>query len=688
MTEVTELDNDVETARRPRFSNEIHGVRGIALTLVVLFHLFGAGKVSGGVDVFLVISAYLLTGSLARSLRRGDLSLPRRYARTFSRLIPTALLVVTVTTAAGLFILPRSKWLQLFREMAATSLLRENVELATAGLSYAAAGQGASPFQHFWSLSIQGQFLLLWPAVAFLLMFTLRGKSTKLGPPLLGFGAAAMSTISFVYAIYLVNLDQQVAYYSLGARLWEFGLGSVAALLLPRIGLNSRFRGALGWLGLILILSSGFAVDGLNLFPGPWTLWPVSGTILVLVSASGSKPAAFGFSSLMSVRPISWLANIAYQLYLWHWPFLVFFLVIVQKTQVNLLDSLLLLAASVLFSTLTRRFWTDPIVKLSNRLSKTVRGVWLTVGTLLFSSLLLAGVGTFAAHAETERITAEIAAAQSRAKSDPTTHYSPGEIQDVDEPLIPSVDAAESDKPSIYDQGCIQTWRDEPGSDEVLICDGTEGTKRVILSGGSHVVQYYPALKEIADLHDWELIVIDKDGCRLAVPDPNNPRAATCDTWNERAIPTIIDMQPDAVITLGTVTSQGDRPEDAEHVPTTQIEVWEEFAEAGIPVVVLRDSPRFSVRVPECIETQPANKCGVERDLVYEITNPLDQIGLPDLVYPVDTAGLFCSNEECPPIVGNIIAYRDASHITATYAYSLVPELTNLLMQSAPFLFE
>lgn len=160
------------------FSFEIHGVRGLALTMVVAFHLFGQGRVSGGVDVFLVISAYLMTGSLLRAIDAGHLSLVHRYGRTFSRLLPAALLTIITTTLVGVPVLPRSRWIGLFEEARSAAIFQENVYLATTGLSYEAAGSATSPFQHFWSLSMQGQWLLLWPALALLII----ACSSRLGP--------------------------------------------------------------------------------------------------------------------------------------------------------------------------------------------------------------------------------------------------------------------------------------------------------------------------------------------------------------------------------------------------------------------------------------------------------------------------------------------------------------------------
>lgn len=249
--------------------------------MVVLFHLFGDGKVSGGVDVFLVISAYLIAGSMLRALKSGSLSLVMRYGRTFSRLLPSALLTILATTLGGLLLLPRTSWEGLLRQSAAASFFQENIYLATTGVSYEAAGDGVSPFQHFWSLSMQGQFLLLWPAFTLLLIALLRRIDPNSRTIIFAVLTLSMTALSFAHASRAVTVDQAAAYYSLSARFWEFGLGALAAVFIFKIPRGKPLVGWLGWLGVVLILTSGFVVDGATTFPGPWALWPVTGTLLV-----------------------------------------------------------------------------------------------------------------------------------------------------------------------------------------------------------------------------------------------------------------------------------------------------------------------------------------------------------------------------------------------------------------------
>lgn len=679
------------------FSPEIHGVRGLALTMVVAFHLFGQGRVSGGVDVFLVISAYLMTGSLLRSIDMGRLSLVYRYGRTFSRLLPAALLTIVTTALVTPLVLPRSRWQAIFEQAKATALFQENQYLATTGLSYEAAGSGTSPFQHFWSLSMQGQFLLLWPAVAFLVILLGKRLSANTRKTLFVLFVVVVTALSFVYAIRLVAIDQPVAYYSLGARLWEFGLGGLAAFLAPHASRLTKFGGVAGWVGVAVILSSGLVTNGAETFPGPWALWPVAGALLVLFAADSGGASQAGFTRALSMKPIVWLANRGYPLYLWHWPILIFFLAKVESPQVSFVEAVLVLAGSFVLTEVTMRLVSGPSVRWANSLQKTGRGAFALVTTLTVTAFAVAGAAQVAVVHEERRVRDELQRAAEHEASETQRPGSESGLPETDMglPLTPAIDVAEQDLPDIYQLGCIQNWRDGAGFDEVLVCPNTPGPnaravrdpKRVVVSGGSHVLQFYPAFRQIADQEGWELIVIDKDGCRLAVDGPDSDRRQSCIDWNKQAIPEIVTQEPDAVITLGTVTSGAEGQKET--VDEAQVAAWQALSDEGIPVLVFRDSPRFSESVPECLETATdLAACNTTRETVYEAVSPLLSEGWADLVIPLDFTHGLCDDKSCPAVVGNIVAYRDASHVTATFSRSLTPVIRAELEAAMPELFQ
>lgn len=685
---------------RRRFSPEIHGIRGLALTLVVAFHLFGQGRVSGGVDVFLVVSAFLVTGSLDRAFTRDStrssrtFSLASRYARTFSRLVPASLLTVVATVVAALVVLPRSRAADIFEQASASALFHENIFLATSGRTYEAAGNGTSPFQHFWSLSVQGQFLLLWPAVALVLFLCLRAIGRRWSTPMFIAITALMTVASFGYAVWLVSVNQPVAYYSLPARLWEFGLGALAALIVPRLASFQRVGAVLGWGGVALILSSGFVLNGRDLFPGPWTLWPVLGAIFVLFAADSGGARRSGLTQTLSLGPIAWLAGLGYTLYLWHWPVLVLYLEWRGYDHVGWKGALAVLMVSLALAEATNRLVVASFARWSTKTMERPRGAWRVLLMLALCLGVVGGGAWFGHRYEIQRAERELAAGReanaehpgARALLDPDTYP-----QSWDSDPIPAPDVARTDFASIGEVGCIpggddtdfRICRDRPGEDAVSVPEAQR--KRVVLAGGSHDSQYYDALREIADSQGWELLVVSRDGCRLTTDDSTFEPGSNCFTWSERAPEEIIALHPDAVISLATVTNPGKQ----ERVTEGQIGAWRLLDEAGILVIGLRDNPRFSDKIPECVETSedPA-VCGVARADIYAEEFPAEAMGLPKNLIPIDTSPMFCPDDWCPAYIGNVLVYRDHSHFTRTYGQTLVPFLLEQFQEKAPFLFE
>ncbi|WP_191090919.1 acyltransferase family protein [Serinicoccus hydrothermalis] len=289
---------------------ELHGLRGLAIVLVVLFHVFGDGRVSGGIDVFLAISGFLFTGMLAREAVRsgGAVHVGRYLGRIVRRLLPAAVLVLAATWVAGRLLLPETRWVQLGRELLASLTYRENWELIDSQLGYGAAGASTSPVQHFWSMSVQGQFYLLWLLVVVAAVLLARVLRRRVWPVLLGV-VAAVTVGSLAWATSLHLADQQVAYLHTGARLWEPALGGVLALLALERRVPRAARLVCGWLGVALVASSGLVLDGAALFPGPAALWPVGGFALVM--AAGSTGTRWGADRWLSGRWLAWAGDIA-----------------------------------------------------------------------------------------------------------------------------------------------------------------------------------------------------------------------------------------------------------------------------------------------------------------------------------------------------------------------------------------
>lgn len=328
------------TAASPTgFRRDIEGLRGLAVSLVVLEHAFGqpaAGFI--GVDVFFVISGFLITGLLLREWRTtGTISLTAFYARRARRILPVALVALTVTVGAAfaLWTLPRA--LATLLDGVAGLASVENWHLITLGTDYLAADGGTSPLQHFWSLAVEEQFYVFWPVLIVAAgVAAVRGgwarspRTGRLGT--VSFGTVALLAIamvtvcSMIYAGWRTDTAPTAAYFDSVARFWELGLGAVAAVVAPRLArCPLRFRRLAVLAGTLVILGSSLALGTALLpslgFPWPAAVIPVLGAVLVVgFGGIGTERAG----AVLTNPVAGWLGRISYSLYLWHVPVIVF----------------------------------------------------------------------------------------------------------------------------------------------------------------------------------------------------------------------------------------------------------------------------------------------------------------------------------------------------------------------------
>ena len=673
--------------------HEIDGVRGIALSLVVLFHIFGNGRVSGGVDVFLVISAFFLTRKLlghfggaaheAEAPRKRDW-LRHHFLRVSSRLVPSAVIVLAGTFIAAWLWSPATQLLQTLREIFASALYYENWELIASQLAYEAAGPQTSPVQHFWSLSVQGQFFLVWPFLSLGIYYLAR----RFGPAafrLIFLTSTVILTVaSFLWATQLVNADQQVAYFSTFTRFWELGAGALIAFIPATFMAWSWLREIATWLGLVMIALCGFIIDGGSLFPGIAALWPVGASILVLFGASRGVHAGKA-AQLMSVTPVKFLARIAYQLYLWHWVILVFYLQIRGYNSLGWRGAVVVLGLSFLLAILTERATTLLTSRSLSKWSWSKAVAVPLVPLLTLSAVTLVGVQNLQRLQDKELVEAQTSDEYIGAAA---------LVDSVEFPVLepkPAPSAAYADQPEIYWSGadCLQTVRDEPGDGEVLACDlddyrtgNAKLDKTVVMTGGSHVVQWYPAMKQIAQEQNWRLVVIDKNGCKLT----NESSQTTCAEWNLGAIEVIASYKPDLVFTLGSAT----HPDKTDRILAGSVYMWEQLEDLEIPVVGIRDTPRLPFNVPECLDANGSSSslCTFPREKIYADELEAEYQGdLPANFSLLDVTDAVVGESLFEPVVGNVMVYRDHSHLTATYALTTKPMLEQGLMGVAPYVF-
>ncbi len=649
---------------------ELQGLRAVAVTLVVVYHVW-FGRVSGGVDVFFVVSGFLLTGQLARAAERGPLALGRRWGRTLVRLLPCAVVVLVATVAAGMLLLPEGRWPQTLREVVAAALFLENWQLAADTVDYAARSNMSSPVQHFWSLSIQGQFFLVWPLLVALVALAARGDAARVRAHLtvatLGVFAASLT-----FSVVLTATNQPLAYFHSLTRLWEFALGGLLALTIDTVRLPARVRVHLGRVGLAGLLACGAVLRVGTVFPGIAALWPTGCAVLVLLA--GVTGARLGADRLLTSRPLRYVGDLSYPLYLWHWPVLMFCLVLTGRDRLDLADGAAVVALSVLLAVVTHHLVEKPVPQLpggGHRLA--VAGL---AAVFLASGLWQAEAARWAQGAG-EVGDIRYPGALALAAGDPAPA-----------PLLPPPVSVTDDWVR------IERWDCAPMAAfpmDACTRPVEAPQRRIVVVGDSHAQQLAGALVPIADRHAWQLTVIARGACPFSTASEVVADEPDCLAWGEAAAAEIADLRPDAVVALA---SRDVRAGLTETTPPGFVARWQQLAQQGIPVLAIRDNPRFDRSMPDCVQPgapseqsgADAAACGVERAAVYAPVPPWAHLAdVPPTVRFLDIADRVCGPDHCPAVIGNVLVYLDDNHLTASYAASMAPLIESDVLAALGF---
>ncbi|PXY28414.1 acyltransferase [Prauserella muralis] len=646
-----------------RFRPEQQGLRALAAGLVVAYHVW-LDRVSGGVDVFFLLSGFLITGQLFRACARGRIEFRPMWGRMIKRLFPAALTVLLVTMGAGVLLLPEHRWFQTISEVVASALYLENWRLAADSVDYFAQHDTASVVQHFWSLSIQGQFYVVWPLLVALVALVARRAGWGLRPALL----AALGTtlaVSLAYSVWLTALDQPLAYFSSLTRVWEFALGGLLALVIDAIRLPRPLRVLLGWAGVAGLVSCGLVLQVGTVFPGYVALWPtLSAALVLLAGATGSRAGADRF---LSSRPLTYLGDLSYALYLWHWPVLLFYLIGRDQPAVGPRGGAVVIAVSLLLAAATHHLVEKPVRE--SRIGVTTRwGAYRFAVLALLPVLVAAGTWQLVS---TQRASFAL---------------------ELDDPGHPGAHAIEAGAPlldprvnvlppfaALPDQ--FDTFPDEectisPRHAELRICtvdpDGPP-SRRLVVAGDSHSQQYIAALRPLVEERGWQVISMGRGGCPFTArshhADPVEREA--CTTWNSAVVEEIVATRPDAVLTMA---SRDVRAGLKEWTPPGFVEQWRTMDEAGIPVVAVRDSPRYSYEPSECVQKHglDAPRCAPPRARYLAAEPPYTALpDVPPNVSFVDFSDYYCTSEVCPPVIGNVLVYLDDNHVTAAYLQTM-----------------
>ncbi|MEJ2862341.1 acyltransferase family protein [Actinomycetospora flava] len=648
--------------RRP----EIEGLRGLAAVLVVVYHVW-VGRVSGGVDVFFLLSGFFVLGMVARRAMRGEpVDLGATWTRLFWRLVPTAGLVLLASTVAAAVLLPPSTWARNLRELFASGLFVENWRLATDAVDYYANHGSASVAQHFWSLSIQAQFYLAAPLLVILVAWWARSRGVDVRSALLA-ALSAVAVVSFVHSVHATATDQAFAYFDTRTRLWEFALGGVLALVLDRVRLGRRARAVLGWAGVIGLVTCGAVLDVGAAFPGYLALWPVLSAAAVVVAGRA------GAGERLATPTAQYLGSISYPLYLWHWPVLVVALVLTGATTPGLVGGVVVVAVSLALAIATHHLVEEPLRRVS--LPRPVGLASLTVVATLIPAMT--GLGVWAAVVAADRGTPVAVGDQDHpgAAVLVADHES---IGDPSAPVQPSTARVQDDWAQ-YRDACAPVPGHPVLEQCVPIAPPGEPQRRLTLVGDSHMQQLLPAIEPLARERGWQVTTLIRARCPFSLASETDPNDATCVDWNAAAVEHLAADRPDAVI-VGA--SRDVRAGLTESTPDGFVAGWRALDGLGIPVVAVRDNPRYDHRPSECFETygRGAEQCEIPRAELLAPDPPYAlRDDVPSNVSFLDLSNEICTPGTCPPEIGNVLVYLDDNHLTASYSRTMSPAVGNQL---------
>jgi peptidoglycan/LPS O-acetylase OafA/YrhL len=677
------------------FLPHLQGLRAIAVLLVVVYH-FWPGRLQGGyigVDVFFVISGFLITAQLARELERsGRIGLPGFYAKRVRRLLPAAVTVLIFSGLATLFILPLSSLGENLREILASTFYIENWALAANSVDYLAAANEATLVQHYWSLSLEEQFYLIWPLM--LLGASWLGVkywSGKRWNALLAL-VVTVSILSLAFSIIYTQTNAAQAYFVTFTRMWEFGAGAVLALL-PRLRpTKAIWSNLLGYAGIAVVLGCGYFYDKATPFPGYAAVLPVLGTMAIILASH--REHWYDAGRVLSLRPVSFIGDISYSLYLWHWP-LIIIAPFVPGWGLSTINRLVLFVLCFVIAWLTKKFIEDPARSFKPLVRRKPRVTFVFMVAAMAVVSLVVGVTSvvqqpkYDAAAAQLRSTLESLPACFGAASGATDGLAPIEPcsnPDLENEVIPSPGFGNADRPQHPD--CLVTLNDS----SLTTCEfgdtESDAAPRVALIGDSHAYSLLDPIVQLAETNGWHLTTYLKGACPWSTTAiaGGDAFAASCADWRSKLDTALTSAEPyDAIFTAALADHTLDADGSAAASEASGFETaWSAQVKLGTPIVTLVDNPSWETDPNKCLRISDAADCTEPREdglgevdaLAVAAKRLADTGGDVTLL---DFSETYCDSSECFPVIGGANVYRDQDHLTRTFAFTLAPFIEGAL---------
>lgn len=687
---------------------DIEGLRAIAVLLVLAFHAGVPGVRGGytGVDVFFVLSGFLITSLMINErTEHGRISLSGFYSRRIRRILPMSGTVAVLTLGASWLWLEPLRVRGLATDVLASAGFASNFVFAHRGADYLLSSLPPSPLQHFWSLAVEEQFYVVWPALVVIACLGVTRERTAVLRTRIALLSAVVAVGSFAACMSLMERNQVWAFYRPHSRAFELAAGALLATVpAARSGLVRRIESAFAWCGLAAVVTGALVFDDMTRFPGPWALVPVVGTALVL---RGGDTTNWAPDALLRLQPFQWVGSRSYSAYLWHWPVLIIGAAAIGR-ELTVAEGIVCVAMSLALAELSYRLVENPI-----RREKSLAGARaFAMGAALL--LVVAGAGLFVRTNPPSLGTGPAATVPSLAPATSTTaapatgSTQPGGtgtsgpvtaptitndrsvlaavhdalyVTRVPSNLTPSMGSALNDMPVIYDNDCHAGF----GAREPKHCEfGDPASTTVIgLYGDSHAAQWFPAFEKIAIKHGWKLITYTKRGCPpvdIEVYSKVLGKVYTeCGPWRANVLE---KMKSDGVKVV--FVASFDRLLDA----TTRIPIWQKpwreglqgtvdtLRASGITPVLVEDTPYPGQDVPTCLSRNVTSvtACNVTVNSAFradmlQVRDDFESQGVPVL----RTRQWFCAETLCPVVVGNLLVYRDDNHMTMSYSRLIAP---------------
>jgi len=664
---------------------DIQALRALAVSLVLIYHLWPHGLTGGyvGVDVFFVISGFLITSHLLTKSAHGARGLFEFWGRRVRRLLPASLLVLAVTLLATRLVAPDTLWASTAAQVRAAATYSVNWQLANNSVDYLAAQNTPTPVVHFWSLSVEEQFYAFWPILLLLLAWLSARRRV------IAVGIGVVFVASFAYSVHYTSVEPARAYFVTPTRIWELAAGGLLAAAAPKVW--TRIAPYVAGAGVVGITVAALAFSGSTRFPGWVAALPVFSTVGLIWARPSWRP--------LSARPVQWLGDVSYSLYLWHWP-LIALVPYVTGGHLGWFDKFVIVVVSLTLAGLTKRYVEDrfrkprrptgrpaplgrpfvwavagmavvvtaasvQIVEVHSRQSSAIRALHEALsneGPCFGAAAMVRGSGCTAATASGNLVPAPIQAANDRGAG--WTPQQPGAVDCL------------AHAPSFATVNCS--------------FGPPAGAVRVVLIGNSHAAQWVTPLEAIANARGWRITTYLASQCAVSTVLQHFPTSGdehACYQWIQRTVDAVASGHYDLVVMTDRISVTAVGQDHTGSLPLYQRgyeAVLHRFVAAHEQVVAIRDTPAPTTLIPDCLAQHSSNylSCRGLRSTWLTpdpVINAVKNVNSAQ-VHLVDLTRYLCGPTRCPAAIGGVPVYFDGSHMTATFARTLAPYLRPFLV--------